>query len=122
MSGTQIKPGRATRFWHVFFAVAAMFNFVIGGVGLFRPGATTDELVISLLVFCFGILYALMAHDPLRYAPALWAGIVGKLGVVVLLGLPNWREGGDPLIGGIVAGDLVFAVGFIAFLVGAARR
>lgn len=119
---TDIMPGRATTFWHIFFGVAAAYNFLIGAAGFMQPGASTDMKVINLLVFCFGILYALLARDPLRYAPALWAGIVGKLGVVVLLGLPNWREGGDPLIGTIVAGDLVFALGFIAFLFGAARR
>ena len=117
-----LQPGRVTRFWHVFFGVAAAFNFMIGAAGFVQPGASTEMRVLNLLVFCFGILYVVMAREPLRYAPALWAGVVGKLGVVALLGIPNWQPGGDPLIGTIVAGDLIFALGFLAFLIGPARR
>ena len=36
--------------------------------------------------------------------------------VVAMLGPPNWGEGGDPAVGAIVAGDLVFALGFLVFL------
>jgi hypothetical protein len=104
------------RGWHGFFGVAAAFNFLIGGLGLIDPAADTNARIISLLVFCFGILYALTARQPLRYAPALWAGVIGKLGVVAMLGPPNWQAGGDPLIGGVVIGDLLFALGFAVFL------
>lgn len=105
-----------SRGWHAFFAAAAVFNFLIGGVGLIDPAADTNARIIGLLVFCFGILYALMARDPLRLAPALWAGVIGKLGVVAMLGPPNWRAGGDLVLGTVVAGDLLFALGFAAFL------
>lgn len=104
------------RAWHLFFGCAAAFNFVIGGLGLVDPAADTTMRIVSLLVFCFGILYALTAREPMRFAPALWAGVIGKLGVVSLLGPPNWQAGGDPLIGAVVAGDLLFALGFAAFL------
>lgn len=114
--------GTVTRRWRVFFAVAAVFNGVIGLAGLAGQSETTMERVVSLLVFCFGILYALMARDPLRFAPALWAGIVGKLGVVFLLGVPILTRGGDPLVGAVVAGDLLFAIGFLWFIAGPARR
>lgn len=107
---------QAPRQWHVFFGCAAAYNFVIGGLGLVDPAAETTMRIVSLLVFCFGILYALMARDPFRFAPALWAGIIGKLGVVAMLGPPNWQPGGDPLTGAVVAGDLVFALGFAVFL------
>ena len=102
--------------WHLFFGAAALFNFVIGALGLINPAADTNARIISLLVFCFGLVYALMARDPLRFAPALWAGIIGKLGVVAMLGPPNWQAGGDPVLGTVVAGDLLFALGFAAFL------
>lgn len=106
-------PGRG---WRVFFGAAAAYNLVIGTLGLVDPAADTNARIVSLLVFCFGILYALTAREPLRFAPALWAGIVGKLGVVALLGPANWQAGGDPLVGAVVAGDLLFALGFAAFL------
>lgn len=104
------------RGWHVFFGCAATFNFVIGGLGLIDPSADTTMRIVSLLVLCFGILYALTAREPLRFGPALWAGVIGKLGVVLMLGPPNWQAGGDPLVGAVVAGDLLFALGFAAFL------
>ena len=108
--------------WHAFFWLAAAYNLVIGAAGFAGQSEGTTELVVSLLVFCFGIVYVLVARDPLRFAPVLWAGVAGKLGVVVLLGLPNWQAGGDPLLGTVVAGDLLFTLGFFAFLLGPARR
>lgn len=109
--------GEVSRGWHWFFGAAAAFNFIIGAAGLAGQSQGTMEIIVSLLVFCFGILYALMARDPLRYAPALWAGIIGKLGVVYLLGPANWfGDNGDPLVGGVVVGDLLFALGFVLFL------
>ncbi len=114
--------GTPARGWHAFFWIAAAFNLAVGAAGFAGQSEGAIELVVSLLVFCFGVIYALVARDPLRFAPVLWAGVLGKLGVVVLLGLPNWRSGGDPLIGTVVAGDLLFALVFLAFLLGPARR
>lgn len=104
------------RGWHLFFGCAAAYNFVIGGLGLVDPAADTTMRIVSLLIVCFGIVYALTAREPLRFAPVLLAGIVGKLGVVWMLGPPNWQPGGDPLVGSVVAGDLLFALGFAGFL------
>lgn len=111
-----IDRGGVTKGWHVFFWIAAAFNFVIGLAGFAGESEGTMELIVSLLVFSFGIFYAFMARDPLRFAPALWMGVVGKLGVVFLLGIPTWTSGDDPLVGAVVAGDLVFALGFLWFL------
>lgn len=113
MSGSRNLVARP---WHLFFGFAAAFNFVIGGLGLLDPAAEPTMRIVSLLVFCFGILYALTAREPLRFAPALWAGVIGKLGVVAMLGPPNWQAGGDPLVGAVVVGDLLFALGFALFL------
>ena len=55
------------------------------------------------------------------FAPVLIAGLLGKAMVVLMLGPPNWGEGGDPAIGAIVAGDLIFALGFAIFLIGSRR-
>lgn len=104
------------RAWHVFFGCAAAYNLVIGGLGLVDPSADTAMRIGSLLIFCFGIVYGLTAREPLRFAPVLLAGVVGKLGVVAMLGPSNWRASGDPLIGSVVAGDLLFALGFATFL------
>lgn len=102
--------------WTIFFWIAAAYNIVIGGSGFFRPENGPMELVVSLLVLCFGIVYALVARDPLRFAPMLWAGVVGKVGVVAILG-PEVMAGAMPDGMGIVlTGDALFALGFLLFL------
>lgn len=102
--------------WRLFFWVAAAFNLVIGLGGFLDAQWASPEAVGSVLIFCFGIVYALVARDPKRFAPTLIAGIVGKGMVVAMLGPPNWFGGGDAMIGAIVVGDLFFAFGFALFL------
>lgn len=102
--------------WRVFFWVAALFNFAIGALGMVMPESTIDGRTIGLLVFCFGIIYALVAREPNRFAPMLWAGVIGKVGVVALLAPAAMGPDGEPLIGAILAGDALFALGFLAFL------
>ena len=114
MSSAQF--GEVSANWRRFFWAAAIYNFVIGLAGMLTPEATIDARVIGLLVFGFGVVYFLVARDPLRFAPVLWAGVLGKVGVVALLGPEAFRTGGDPLIAGVLAGDAVFAMGFLAFL------
>ena len=106
----------ARREWKLFFWVAALFNMVIGAGALLDATWGSSEAISGVLIFCFGILYALVAREPERFAPALIAGILGKLAVVAMLGPPNWSVTGDPAVGAIVAGDLFFAIGFILFL------
>lgn len=102
--------------WRAFFWAACAFNFVVGILGMFSPEATTDARIIGLLVFCFGIIYLLAAREPMRFAPALWAGVVGKAGVVGLLAPIAFGAGGDPLVAGALVCDGLFALGFLAFL------
>lgn len=102
--------------WRAFFWAACVFNFVIGVLGMVAPDASIDGRIIGLLVLCFGIIYLLVARDPHRFAPALWAGVIGKFGVVGLLAPGAFAEGGDRLIAGILVGDALFALGFFAFL------
>lgn len=102
--------------WRLFFWVAAIFNFVIGLMGIFSSTSSVDERIIGLLVACFGIIYALVARDPRRFLPALWAGLFGKIGVVTLLGPIVFGPGGDVLIAGVLTCDAIFALGFLIFL------
>ena len=99
--------------WRAFFWLAAAYNLVIGLGGFLQAAWRSSEAIGSLLIFCFGIVYALVAREPQRFAPMLVAGILGKLMVVAMLGPPNWATGGNPAIGAIVAGDLAFAIGFV---------
>lgn len=102
--------------WRAFFWAACAYNLVIGALGLLAPDASTDGRIIGLLVLCFGIVYLLVARDPLRFAPVLWAGLIGKFGVVGLLGPGAFAQGGDPMIAAILVGDALFAIGFLVFL------
>ncbi|MBX7482797.1 hypothetical protein [Qipengyuania qiaonensis] len=106
----------AERGWRMFFWAAAAYNFTIGLGAFVLAEWGSPDAVSAVLIFCFGILYALIARQPRRFAPVLLAGLLGKGLVVVMLGPPNWSEGGDPVIGTIVAGDLIFALGFAAYL------
>ncbi|MEL6528821.1 MAG: hypothetical protein AAGK01_09215 [Pseudomonadota bacterium] len=111
--GGEVRVGKG---WRSFFWMATIFNFVIGIAGMLSPEATIDARIIGLLVFCFGVIYLLVARDPVRFAPALWAGVIGKFGVVALLGPETFGEGGDLIVSVVLALDGVFALGFLAFL------
>lgn len=102
--------------WRVFFWIAAVNNLVVGTIAFLAAAWGSPEAMGGVLIACFGIVYGMVARDPLRFAPVLWAGIVGKLMVVAMLGPRNWQAGGDPVVGAIVAGDLAFAIGFALFL------
>jgi len=108
--------------WSVMLGAAAAYNLVVALPGLFAAGASVNERVGALLVGCFGLLYAVISRDPLRLAPALWAGIAGKIGVVALM-WPEVAGGTAPAgTGLILAGDAVFTLLFMVFLLGPARR
>jgi hypothetical protein len=108
------------RAWRWFFGAAAAYNFVIGGAGLVT-GAAVNDRIVGLLVLCFGIVYAVVARDPARFGPALWAGVVGKAGVVAML-LPEISAGrAAPGMGAILAGDALFTLGFLLFLLRRSR-
>ena len=102
--------------WVLFFWAACLFNLAIGALGMFSPEATVDARIVGLLVLCFGIIYLLVARDPLRFGPALWAGLIGKLGLVGLLGPAALKPGADAAILPILCVDALFALGFVVFL------
>ena len=108
--------GDAGRGWRIFFWVAAAFNFVIGLAGMLVPESTIDGRTIGLLVFAFGLVYFIVASDPVRYGRVLWAGVLGKVGVVALLGPREFAGEGGSLIAAVLAGDALFAFGFLVFL------
>jgi hypothetical protein len=112
-SATQPSP-----LWRPFFILAALYNLVIGGAGLANASAPVNDRIVGLLVACFGIVYALVGRDAARFGPVLWAGIVGKLGIVALL-LPDVLAGRAAAgTGVILAGDALFTFGFLVFLLG----
>jgi hypothetical protein len=102
--------------WRVFFWCAALFNFGVGLVGMLVPPASLDGRLIGVLVFAFGIIYVLVARDPLRYRSALWAGVVSKGGIVALLATNALERGGDTTTIAVAAIDAVFVLGFLGFL------
>lgn len=108
--------------WKAFFWAAAAFNLLVGLGGFIDPEANLDKQAIAILVFGFGIVYALVARETLRLAPVLWAGVFGKVCIVGLLMPGALAEGGDRMIAGILVGDMLFTLGFLAFLLGPARK
>ena len=66
-------------------------------------------------MFAFGILYAVLATDPNRYARSLgWS--FGKVGVVALLGSVGLQIDNGGVLASILAVDIFFALGFLLFL------
>lgn len=110
------------RKWSVMLGAAAAYNLVVALPGLFAAVASVNDRIVALLVGCFGLLYALISRDPLRLAPALWAGIVGKVGVVALMWPEVARGRAVPGTGMILTGDALFTALFLVFLLGPARR
>jgi hypothetical protein len=114
--------------WVRFFYAAAVFNLIIGMATMIVPGASVDVRIIGVLVFSFGIVYWLVARDPVRFGSTLWGGVIGKLAVVGLLaprllGMTMDSDASDPMLSInaglaslILLGDLIFALGFLAFL------
>ena len=103
------------RGWRWMLAAAAAYNLLVGVPGV-ATGATATDRIVSLLVACFGIVYAIAAIDPRRFAPVLWAGITGKLGIIALL-WPSLSDGSAPEgTIAVLAGDALFTLGFLALL------
>lgn len=108
--------GQASKGWKRFFLVAAIFNFLIGLAGMLTPESTIDGRIIGLLVFAFGVVYYLVSRDPYRYAPVLWAGVLGKLGVIGLLAPQGFVDAEAWPVLALLAGDAIFTIGFLIFL------
>ena len=110
------------RGWSWLLWAAAAYNWVVALPGLALAGAPVNDRIVALLVCCFGVVYAITARDPARFAPMLWAGIIGKLGIVALL-LPAVQAGtAAPGTGLVLSGDALFTVGFLALLFTARRK
>ena len=108
------------RGWSWMLWAAAAYNWLISLPVLLNiaPG----DKISAVLVAAFGVLYALVASNPARLAPALWAGVVGKLGLVVLLA-PSIAAGtAAPGTGPVLAGTCCSRLPSWPCLLGPARR
>ncbi len=100
----------------MFFWAAALFNLLIGIAGMLAPEGTIDARIVGLFIFGFGIVYVCVAREPRRFAPVLWAGVIGKAGVLAVLGPDTIGPNGDSLFGAVLMGDAFFVIGFLTFL------
>jgi hypothetical protein len=107
--------------WRWVLGAAAAYNLIVAVPGLLAAETALSDRIVALLIGCFGLVYALVAWQPLRLAPVLWAGVIGKIGVVALM-LPTVLAGtAIPGTGAILAGDAVFTALFLLFLLGPRR-
>lgn len=106
----------ARRGWKWFFWIAAIFNFLVGIAVILGPSAPIDTRLVGILVFAFGLVYAVVARDPDRYADVIWAGVFGKVAVVALLVTAEMNQSGGDAPTAVLAIDVLFATGFLIFL------
>ena len=107
----------------VLFNAAAMFNLAAGIPLLVAPGVMAGLLALeitpagtlfmqltALAIAGFGIIYGLIARDPLRHRPYILLGIALKLAFVGFVCV-YWLRGH---IGGLLpllaAGDVIFSI------------
>ncbi|WP_308910550.1 hypothetical protein [Pseudokordiimonas caeni] len=111
------------------FGSGALFNFAAGLPFLVNgelagrllgmapaPTYGVFERFVGFAIVLFGWMYFMIARDPVTYRPYILAGIVGKLGTVIIAwaalleGLTNLPF---PML---VLGDLVYAILFWRYL------
>lgn len=110
------------RGWAWMLMAAAAYNWLASLPVLLNGTVAAADKISAVLVAGFGLLYALVARDPVRLAPALWSGVAGKLGLVALLAPAIVAGTAAPGTGPVLAGDVLFTLGFLALLLGPARR
>lgn len=125
---------RPLRLWRWVFAAAALWTTIGAVPGYFDPAGTFArfygvEANSTLMVqiyrgawgqsFLFALGYLLAALAPVRYAAIVGLGMIGKTFYAFgLLGAVIAGSAG-PIAGLAVAGDLIFAAAFGAFLLSA---
>ncbi|HRJ25974.1 MAG TPA: hypothetical protein PLO61_00515 [Fimbriimonadaceae bacterium] len=116
---------RGFRFW---FLAAALYNVVWGVAVIFFPGAIFEAVgiaapnypslfqCIGMMVMVYALGYWYLAIDPIRFAPFVWIGLLGKtfgpLGFLMAAaqGELPWAFGWT-----IVLNDLIWWPAFWAF-------
>lgn len=113
-----MEHGRVATGWSWMLWAAAGYNWLVSLPVLLNGTLAAEAKISAVLVAAFGVLYALVARNPARLAPALWAGVAGKLGLVVLLAPSIIAGTAAPGLFPVLAGDLLFTAAFLALLLG----
>ena len=120
--------------WSGYFRLAALFNvavalpmlvmpqlaaILLGDVSFNHPPLTQ---LLAWLILSFGIGYWLVGRDPVGNRAIALLGTIGKLGVVAIAWI-GFGQGTTPLVLALLTlADLVWAIGFLRFYAGSARR
>jgi len=118
--------------WKIMFAVAAIFNVIIGlpfllapAQGLAMLGFAPQPLLLfaqlaGSLILMFGVSYAMIARN-LVLRELVWLGVIGKLLAVTVFALYKLDGEMSDMVFALGMGDLVFAALFLWFLFGGRR-
>ena len=118
----KLSEAGLSRRWSWMLGAAAGYNLIVAVPALLGPDTVQGDRVTAVLVASFGVLYALIARAPALYGRMLWAGVLGKAGILAIL-LPAILDGRAPgATGYVLAGDALFTIGFLVLLLGPQRR
>ncbi|MEZ5996478.1 MAG: hypothetical protein R3C25_12095 [Hyphomonadaceae bacterium] len=114
--------------WRWLFAVAALFNFAVGGVMLAAPWRVAPHLSVTgpggsyivamtgSYIAVFGLGYAIAAAAPIKNRGIIWMGAVSKLAAAALWSIQFGAQVIEFRVFVIGMIDVVFAALFGLFL------
>ena len=119
------------RGWRIFFLLAGVFNVLGGLVGLLDVGAGFESAglppprypfafqILLGAVVVLGVGYLMVAWDPQRHRSLVWIGLGTKIvGFVFTVWAIRSGQLPESAWWQPVVNDLVWAIGFAAFLLG----
>jgi hypothetical protein len=115
--------------WKKVFLSGAIFNWSVAALFTAAPGFAFDILQLGeppanpiwlalfvWLVAVFGYGYFLISKDPQQHRDIVTLGILGKMGVVVIVGGYWFADFTSTIFMVVVGGDLVYSLLFFRFL------
>ncbi|NJL27728.1 MAG: hypothetical protein HC897_07450 [Thermoanaerobaculia bacterium] len=123
------------KLWRAFFLLAGLYNLVGGFIGLIDLGAGFERMglpapnypfafqILLVAVMILGVGYLMLAWNPQRHRAIAWLGLLTKLdGFAFTVWAIRTGQLPDSAWWQPVFNDLIWALGFAAFLIAVPDR